>query len=161
MKRSREVKEKKKKKKAKKEKRKKHEEESDEEYGPSPSVPSLAPKVDHGEALRPGEGAAIAQYVQQNLRIPRRGEVGWSGDDIEKLENVGYVMSGSRHQRMNAVRIRKENQVASAEEKRALALVHFEEKQQQEAKLMADFRHMLQSRKPPAHNDRFTPSAGS
>ena len=32
------------------------------------------------------------------------------------------VMSGSRHRRMNAVRIRKENQVYSAEEKRALAM---------------------------------------
>ena len=29
-------------------------------------------------------------------------------------------MSGSRHKRMNAVRIRKENQIYSAEEKRAL-----------------------------------------
>ena len=30
--------------------------------------------------------------------------------------NTGYVMSGSRHARMNAVRIRKENQVFSAGE---------------------------------------------
>lgn len=65
----------------------------------------------YGEALLPGEGAAIASFVQQNLRIPRRGEIGWSGDDIGVLEQQGYVMSGSRHQRMNAVRIRKENQV--------------------------------------------------
>jgi Cu/Ag efflux pump CusA len=28
----------------------------------------------------PGEGAAIAMYVQQNMRIPRRGEIGWSGE---------------------------------------------------------------------------------
>ena len=44
---------------------------------------------------------------------------------IEHLESVGYVLSGSRHARMNAVRIRKENQVYSAEEKRALALITF------------------------------------
>ena len=44
-------------------------------------------------------------------------------------------MSGSRHARMNAIRIRKENQVYSAEEKRALALIQFEENQQAEAKV--------------------------
>ena len=38
-------------------------------------------------------------------------------------------MSGSRHKRMNAVRIRKENQIYSAEEKRALQLFNHEEKQ--------------------------------
>ena len=37
--------------------------------------------------------------------------MGWSGDDIERLEKAGYVMSGSRHKRMNEVRQRKENQV--------------------------------------------------
>ena len=73
------------------------------------------------EASTLGEGKAIAQYVQKNMRIPRRGEVGWQGDEIERLETVGYVMSGSRHARMNAIRIRKENQIYSAEEKRALA----------------------------------------
>ena len=67
--------------------------------------------MSYGGALLPGEGAAIAQYVQQNMRIPRRGEIGWSGKEIEGLENQGYVMSGSRHKRMNAVRLRKENQV--------------------------------------------------
>lgn len=50
-------------------------------------------------------------FVQQNMRIPRRGEIGWSGEEIESLEEQGFVMSGSRHKRMNAVRIRKENQV--------------------------------------------------
>ena len=127
-------------------------ESSDEEdYGPAP-LPDASDlthsrgDVDYGGALRPGEGAAIAQYVQKNMRIPRRGEVGWQGEEIERLESVGYVMSGSRHARMNAVRIRKENQVYSAEEKRALALITFEEKQQQENKVMGEFRQMLQSR---------------
>mmetsp|Transcript_24950 Transcript_24950/g.74881 ORF Transcript_24950/g.74881 Transcript_24950/m.74881 type:complete len:228 (-) Transcript_24950:23-706(-) len=125
-------------------------ESSDDEEGPQP-LPEGADgvggaRVDYGGALRPGEGAAIAQYVQKNMRIPRRGEVGWQGDEIERLEQVGYVMSGSRHQRMNAVRIRKENQVYSAEEKRALALITFEEKQQQENKTMGQFREMLQAR---------------
>ena len=35
----------------------------------------LTGKVNYGGALLPGEGAAIAQYVQKNMRIPRRGEV--------------------------------------------------------------------------------------
>lgn len=96
--------------------------------------------------MRPGEGAAIAAFVQQNLRIPRRGEIGWSGEEIQDLETQGYVMSGSRHARMNAVRIRKENQVYSAEEKRALAVITFEEKQQKENKIVSDFRAMLANR---------------
>ena len=65
---------------------------------------------------------------------------------LERFEAAGYVMSGSRHARMNAVRIRKENQVYSAEEKRALALITFEEKQQAENKTMAQFRDMLTKR---------------
>ena len=100
----------------------------------------------YGNALLPGEGMAIAQYVQQNLRIPRRGEIGYSGDDIEHYEQSGYVMSGSRHAKMNAVRIRKENQVYSAEEQRALALITMEENQQKEAQLMEDFRIMLKEK---------------
>jgi hypothetical protein len=102
--------------------------------------------MQYGGALLPGEGAAIAQFVQQNLRIPRRGEIGWAGEEIESLENQGFVMSGSRHKRMNAVRIRKENQVYSAEEKRALAMITFEEKQQKENKVIGDFRAMLTQR---------------
>ncbi|KAJ1448913.1 ras-induced vulval development antagonist-domain-containing protein [Pelagophyceae sp. CCMP2097] len=123
---------------------------SDDDVGPMPlpnaDVFSNNKKVSYGSALLKGEGAAIASYVQKNMRIPRRGEVGWQGDEIEKLEQSGYVMSGSRHARMNAVRIRKENQVYTAEEKRALALITFEEKQQQENKVMGEFREMLQQR---------------
>lgn len=48
---------------------------------------------------------------------------------------------------MNAVRIRKENQVYSAEEQRALALITMEENQQKEAQLMEDFRTMLKAKK--------------
>lgn len=52
-------------------------------------------------------------------------------------------MSGSRHARMNAVRLRKENQVFNAEERRALALIMFEEKQQKENEILGNFRQML------------------
>ena len=100
----------------------------------------------YGSNLMPGEGAAIAQFVQNNLRIPRRGEIGWEGQEIGALEVDGYVMSGSRHAMMNAVRIRKENQVYSAEEKKALAMIRTEEIQQKDNEVVADFRQMLQQR---------------
>ena len=131
-----------------------HDEDDDEEEGPMPlqaagaSGPGGAGEgsTSYGKALLPGEGEALAQYVQQNLRIPRRGEIGYTGDDVDRFEKSGYVMSGSRHQRMNAVRIRKENQVYSAEEQRALALLTMEENQQKEAQLMEDFRTMLKEK---------------
>jgi hypothetical protein len=80
------------------------------------------------------------------MRIPRRGEIGWKAEEIEGLETQGYVMSGSRHKRMNAIRLRKENQVYSAEEKRALAIITIEEKQQKEAKIVGEFRKILSNK---------------
>ena len=100
----------------------------------------------YGKPLLPDEGEALAAYVQQNLCIPRRGEIGYNVDEIDHYEKSGYVMSGSRHARMNAARIRKENQVYSAEEQRALALIILEEKQQKEAALLNDFRTMLEEK---------------
>lgn len=93
--------------------------------------------------MRPGEGAAIAQFVQSGKRIPRRGEVGLDARQIENFEDLGYVMSGSRHARMNAIRIRKENQVYTAEEKRALAMINFEEKAKHEQKVLEDLRKLV------------------
>jgi len=124
----------------------------DDEIGPKPlieqvgRVKELSQAANYGWGLMPGEGAAIAQFVQNNMRIPRRGEVGWTGTDIEGLESAGYVMSGSRHTKMNATRIRKENQVYSAEEKRALKLINFEEQKQRENKILGDFRQILTQR---------------
>ncbi|CDP18156.1 unnamed protein product [Coffea canephora] len=111
--------------------------------GPMP-LPRAEGHISYGGALRPGEGDAIAQYVQQGKRIPRRGEVGLSAEEIQKFETLGYVMSGSRHQRMNAIRIRKENQVYSAEDKRALAMFNYEEKAKREQKVMADLQRLVQ-----------------
>ena len=62
------------------------------------------------------------------------------------FETLGYVMSGSRHKRMNAVRIRKENQVYSAEEKRALAMFNYEEKQKRESQILQDFRSLVSTK---------------
>ena len=65
----------------------------DDEMGPAPMVQpkdyTTDKKMSYGGALLPGEGAAIAMYVQQNMRIPRRGEIGWSGEEIDSLETQG------------------------------------------------------------------------
>lgn len=67
-----------------------------EAFGPLPRVgPALGHK-DFGRALLPGEGAAMAAYVAEGKRIPRRGEIGLTSDEIASYEAVGYVMSGSR-----------------------------------------------------------------
>ena len=129
------------------EKRAPGEEDDGELIGPTPLARVGGDSaVDYGGALRPGEGDAIASYVQAGKRIPRRGEVGMSAEEIEAFETSGYVMSGSRHKRMNAVRLRKENQIYSAEEKRALAMFNYEEKQKRESQILADFRTLVQSK---------------
>ncbi|MCO5581037.1 hypothetical protein L7F22_034912 [Adiantum nelumboides] len=100
---------------------------------------------EYGRALRPGEGTAMASYVQEGKRIPRRGEIGLDSERIEAFENVGYVMSGSRHQRMNAVRMRKENQIISAEEQRSILKMRAEEKAKKEQEIVEQFRDMVES----------------
>ncbi|KAI8922429.1 ras-induced vulval development antagonist-domain-containing protein [Powellomyces hirtus] len=97
----------------------------------------------YGGALLAGEGSAMAAYLQSGKRIPRRGEIGLTSNEIEKYEDVGFVMSGNRHRRMNAVRIRKENQVISAEEKRALLLFNQEANLKKEAEIIANFKDMV------------------
>ncbi|KAK3018984.1 hypothetical protein RJ639_003403 [Escallonia herrerae] len=91
--------------------------------------PKTEGRMSYGGTLRPGEGDALALAcnVQKGKRIPRRGEVGYSAEEISKFEEAWYVMSGSRHRKTNAVRIRKENQVYSAEDNRALAMFNYEE----------------------------------
>lgn len=38
----------------------------------------------------------MAEYVKAGKRIPRRGEIGLTSDEIADFEKSGYVMSGSR-----------------------------------------------------------------
>ncbi|KAG5843565.1 NF-kappa-B-activating protein-like isoform X2 [Anguilla anguilla] len=99
--------------------------------------------LNYGHALLPGEGAAMAEYVKAGKRIPRRGEIGLTSDEIAAFEQSGYVMSGSRHRRMEAVRLRKENQIYSADEKRALASFNQEERRKRENKILSSFREMV------------------
>lgn len=103
-------------------------------------------RMDFGGALLPGEGAAMANYVKAGKRIPRRGEIGLTSNEITSFEDEGYVMSGSRHRRMEAVRIRKENQIYSADEKRALAMFNYEERSKRETKILSDFRELVHTK---------------
>ena len=76
-----------------------------------------------------GEAEAMAAYIASGKRIPRRGEIGLSSEEISFYEKVfflsclfelinimifkaGYVMSGSKRKAMEATRLRKENQVS-------------------------------------------------
>ncbi|XP_055851370.1 NKAP family protein CG6066 [Episyrphus balteatus] len=117
-----------------------------EDVGPTLRQTSGLTQKDFGHALLPGEGAAMAAYIADGKRIPRRGEIGLTSDEIATFESVGYVMSGSRHRRMEAVRIRKENQIYSADEKRALAMFSKEERQKRENKILSQFKEMISSK---------------
>lgn len=73
--------------------------EEDEFIGPLPEDEeeiANTKRMDYGKALLPGEGAAMAAYIAEGKRIPRRGEIGLTSDEITKFEETGYVMSGSR-----------------------------------------------------------------
>mmetsp|Transcript_1044 Transcript_1044/g.2702 ORF Transcript_1044/g.2702 Transcript_1044/m.2702 type:complete len:386 (-) Transcript_1044:55-1212(-) len=112
--------------------------------GPELPHQAKAAANSYGKALLPGEGEAMAAFVQSGKRIPRRGEVGMTADEIQNYEDLGYIMSGSRHSRMNAIRIRKENQVYTAEEKAALAQLNFEEKAKKEQRVLNDMRKLVE-----------------
>ena len=131
-----------------------------EEVGPEPDhlLKALDQKLkpsDFGKALMPGEGAAMAKYVEEGKRIPRRGEIGLTSDEIVKFEEAGFVMSGSRHRRMEAVRLRKENQIYSADEKRALANFNHEVRSKKEDQLMTQFRELIHSKQKSDNNWNF------
>ena len=87
----------------------------------------------------------MAAYAAAGQRIPRRGEIGLDANQIEAFESSGYVMSGSRNKRMNAVRLRKENQVINAEEKRAILLLQREEKVRKEGLIISQFKEVSHS----------------
>ncbi|EDR12013.1 uncharacterized protein LACBIDRAFT_314103 [Laccaria bicolor S238N-H82] len=127
-------------------------EDDEEEVGPKPLQQfGTGKRFDeraYGGALLRGEGSAMAAFLQEDseARIPRRGEIGLTSDEIAKYEDVGYVMSGSRHRRMNAVRMRKENQVISAEEKRGILKLQKEERERREAILREEFGELVNER---------------
>lgn len=87
----------------------------------------------------------MAAFVQDDKRIPRRGEIGLDANQIAAFERAGFVMSGSRHERMNAVRVRKENQVMSVEDRRTQLAQRREDRARKEANIIGHFREMLDS----------------
>ncbi|KAJ1607348.1 hypothetical protein OIY81_2282 [Cryptosporidium canis] len=99
--------------------------------------------IDYGAALLYGEGEAMAHFVQAGKRIPRRGEVGLTAEQIESFEKIGYVMSGSMHKRMTAVRIRKENQIYTAEERRNIALQNEQQRLLKESQILGELRELI------------------
>ncbi|CAH1169650.1 unnamed protein product [Phaedon cochleariae] len=123
-----------------------HNSDNEDSIGPSQKAHTTLTHKEMGKALLPGEGAAMAAFVAEGKRIPRRGEIGLTSDEIATYESVGYVMSGSRHRRMEAVRIRKENQIYSADEKRALAMFSKEERQKRENLILGQFKDMISSK---------------
>jgi len=127
------------------------EDESEEEQIIGPQLPQkvqLSKKDirDSSTQLLKGEGEAMAAYIAEGKRIPRRGEIGLTSEEITAYEEDGWVMSGSRHRRMEAVRLRKENQIYSADEKRALAMFSKEERVKRENKILGQFRDMVQDK---------------
>ncbi|VDK59321.1 unnamed protein product [Anisakis simplex] len=103
--------------------------------------------VNYGKDMLRGEAAAMAAYIAQGKRIPRRGEIGLSSTEITEFEKIGYVMSGTRHKSMEATRLRKENQVMTAEEKRLLSGFTHDERKKKEEIVLQQFKSFIESKK--------------
>ncbi len=100
-------------------------------------------EMSYGRDMLPGEGSAMASYIASGSRIPRRGEVGIDSSVISKFESSGYVMSGSRHAAMNAVRLRKENQVLTVEGKRRAVMEAIQDKRKREEEIVNNLKKLM------------------
>lgn len=114
-------------------------------YNPSQSQ-TLHLSKEFNKALLPGEGSKMAAYVVEGKRIPRRGEIGLTSEEIANYEQQGFVMSGSRHRRMEAVRLRKESQIYSADEKRMLAELHRDKQIEKKKKTHSYLSRMVEAK---------------
>jgi hypothetical protein len=116
----------------------------DQSFGPQPIIVELDKKEEKkfyaGTSINKDEAQKYAHYVQQGKRIPRRGEVGLTSQEIDKYESLGYVMSGVRHKKMTMARLKKEQQVYTAEEKRALAIYNLEEQLRKERNIINEMK---------------------
>ena len=77
----------------------------------------------------------------KEVRALRRGEQGKSVAQIEKFHQAGFVMSGSRSSRMNAVREMKEAE--SEENKKKELLKRVDDRSKNEDKIVDHFRQVL------------------
>ena len=81
------------------------------------------------------------------MTSPRRAlEFLMTANSLEGVARAGYVMSGSRHKRMEAVRQRKESQIYSADEKAALAQLNYEEREKREQAVVQKFRELIEKK---------------
>jgi len=106
-------------------------------FGPKP----IAQKEQAGKFT--AEGEAMINFIKQNKRIPRRGEIGRTAEEIAQYESIGFVMSGSRNKKMTAARIAKESQVYSSEERRIIDELKEQSKEKRENELIANLRMMV------------------
>lgn len=111
----------------------------------TPPLPGHA-DVHRNKNLLPGEAAAMRQYVEAGQRIPRRGEIGLDQNKIMQYEASGFVMSGSRNARMNAVRVRKEQQVINSQDKIELIRSKKEEADRKEGEIISQFKEIVEER---------------
>nr|CAD2198490.1 unnamed protein product [Meloidogyne enterolobii] len=75
-------------------------------------------------------------------------EIGLTSEEIAVFEVAGYVMSGTRHKAMEATRLRKENQILTAEEKRLLKTFSIDQRNKKEETVLKQFRDLISSKKP-------------
>lgn len=61
------------------------------EYSECHELLFFNPVCSFGKALLPGEGAAMAAYIADGKRIPRRGEIGLTSDEIVHFEDQGKL----------------------------------------------------------------------
>jgi len=110
--------------------------EEEDTFGPKPIAQKQAGKFT-------AEGEAMINFIKQNKRIPRRGEIGRTAEEIAQYESIGFVMSGSRNKKMTAARIAKESQVYSSEERRIIDELKEQSKEKRENELIANLRMMV------------------
>lgn len=67
--------------------------------------------------------------------------------EIENYENQGYEMSGSRHKGLTQMHLKKQAQVYSIEENRALQIFNYESKLKKEHKIIEEMQNLLQVKK--------------
>ena len=96
--------------------------------GPMPPPRAVGPTVDS---------------LVSDKRIARRGEIGRTSEEISGFESQGYVMSGSRNRRMEAVRQKKESAVLTLEEQRVMDQMDVEAKVAREQAMIDSFKQMI------------------
>lgn len=132
------------------------EEDNNNSFGPKPVKITLDPREERklysGNKFQQTEAQLYAKYVQEKKRIPRRGEVGKTEEEIKHYEDLGFVMSGNRHKKMTEVRLKKEAQVYSAEEKRALTIFNIGQREKKEMNTINGLRTMWKSKKEENNN---------